>query len=87
VRGLKQRRPAAPHLPNPAEAKKALANLFVSPGDVRVAKRTLCVTLQPAATAAELDAFDKLFAVVNGWNLTLPGDPEHRRLRFRAESL
>lgn len=77
----------APHLPNPAEAKQALANLFVAPGDVRVSKRTIWVTLQPAATAAELDAFDKLFAVVNGWNLTLPGDPEHRRLRFRAESL
>lgn len=77
----------APHLPKPAEAKNNLANLFAAPGRVRVTKTTIRVTLQPAANNAELRAFEKMLAVVNRRNLTLPGDPSRRQLRFQVQSL
>lgn len=77
----------APHLHKPAEAKKALANLFAAPGRVRVTKSTIRVTLQPAATKDELEAFEHLLAVVNRRNLTLPDDPSRRHLRFQVQSL
>jgi hypothetical protein len=75
----------APGLRKPTEAKKALANLFASPGAVRVNGTSITVTLQPAATTAEGLAFDALFKQVNRLRLTLPGDPEARRLRFRCQ--
>ena len=75
----------APAMRKPKEAKKALANLFAAPGAVRVNGKSITVTLQPAATAAEARAFDALFKQVNRLGLTLPGDPEARRLRFRCQ--
>lgn len=75
----------APHLRKPREAKKALANLFASPGAVRVNGKSITVTLQPAATTAEGQAFDALCNQVNRMALTLPGDPEARRLRFQYQ--
>ena len=74
-----------PHLRRPREAKKALANLFAAPGDVRVNGRSITVTLSPAATSNEQRAFQQLFEVINRLNLTLPGDAECRPLRFRSQ--
>ena len=75
----------APHLRRPKEAKKVLANIFAAPGDVRVNTRTITVTLGPAGTQHEQRAIQQLFQVVNRWRLTLPGDSERRRLRFRSQ--
>ncbi len=73
-----------PHLRRPREAKKALANLFAAPGDVRVNGRSITVTLMPAGTPNEQRAFQRLFEVVNRLKLTLPGDTKRRPLRFRS---
>ena len=75
----------APHLPRPTEAKKALANLLTAPGDVRVNSKSITVSLSPAGTAKEQDAFQALLFEVNRWELTLPGDPDRRRLCFRSQ--
>jgi len=75
----------APHLRNPREAKRTLRNLLLAPGRVRVGSRTIAVDLQPAATASEIDALGALCDTVNGWKLTLPGDPKRRALRFRCQ--
>jgi len=75
----------APRLNKPAEAKKALANLFAAPGDVRVNKKSITVEIYPAGRKDEREAFVALFETVNRWNLTLPGDPESRPLRFKTQ--
>ncbi len=75
----------APHLRKPREAKKALANLFASPGAVRINGTSITVTLLPAATTDESQAFKALFKQVNHMVLSLPGDLEARRLRFRCQ--
>jgi len=75
----------APLLARPAEAKRALRNLVVSPGHVRLGKRTISVTLLPAGNANELSAFERLLEVLSRANLALPGDPLQRRLRFRSQ--
>jgi transposase-like protein len=75
----------APHLPRAAEAKKTLANLFAAPGHVRLAAGKLYVDLAPAATAPERLAIDRLLRELDDLNLTLPGDPERRVMRFRAQ--
>lgn len=75
----------APHLPRAAEAKKTLANLFAAPGHLRLASGKLYVDLAPAATAPERRALDRLLRELDVLNLTLPGDPERRVLRFRAQ--
>lgn len=72
-------------LARPAEAKRAIRNLLAAPGHVRLGKRTISVTLLPAGNADERRAFDKLLAVLSGQKLTLPGDPDRRRLRFRSQ--
>lgn len=74
-------------LAKPAEAKKVLANLFVAPGRIRVNVGTISVELAPAATDAEQSALGALLADLNRRNLTLPGDPERRKLRFRSQVL
>ena len=76
----------APFLARPAEAKRALRNLFIAPGHVRLGKRTISVTLLPAGTDNELRAFDALLEVVTRANFVLPGDPSGRRLRFRSQT-
>jgi hypothetical protein len=75
----------APHLPRPAEAKKTLANLLAAPGYVRISSGRIHVDLAPAATAPEREAFDHLLRELDGLELTLPGDPERRILRFRTQ--
>lgn len=75
----------SPYLRKPDEAKKALANLFTAPGDVHVGKKSVTVTLSPAARKDEREAFNALFETVNRWRLTLPDDPEARPLRFKAQ--
>jgi transposase len=77
----------APGLPRPTEAKKTLANLLAAPGRVRLSPGKIHVELAPAATDAERDAFDTLLRDLDKLDLTLPGDPERRRLRFRAQQL
>ena len=52
----------APHLCKPREAKKTLANLLAAPGTVRHTPRTVTVTLAPAATTREKEAFASLLA-------------------------
>lgn len=73
----------APHLPRPAEAKQTLANLLGAPGDIRVTQTAIEVTLAPAATASERQAFGHFYAQLNARRLRLPGDPSLRTLRFR----
>lgn len=73
----------SPHLPRPAEAKRALANLFAAPGRIGVGRRRITVTLSPAATAPERQAFAALFADINTRRLVMPADQERRSLHFR----
>jgi len=75
----------AKHMSKHGEAKRALRNLFMAPGRVRVNERSITVELMPAGTRSELDAFQRLFATVNTWQLKLPGDDKGRRLVFRAQ--
>lgn len=76
----------AAELPNPAEAKKTLANLFAAPGRVVVSDSSITVHLAPAATAMERHAFAVLLMEVNHWQLSLPADPVPRRqLRFQVQ--
>jgi hypothetical protein len=64
----------APHLTIPAEAKRALANLFAAPGVVHVNETRITIALQPAGTKSELRAFDHLLRECNRLNLVLPGE-------------
>lgn len=73
------------HLPRPAEAKKALANLLSAPGQIEVTSDRIRVVLEPAGTAPEMDAFAALLAAVNSRGLLLPGDRAARRLEFRLQ--
>jgi hypothetical protein len=72
----------APKLPRATEAKKTLANLFAAPGDVRVGRKSISVCLSPAGTRREQRAFQELLAAVNRLKLSMPGDQQHRPLRF-----
>jgi hypothetical protein len=73
----------APCLPRAAEAKKTLANLFAAPGRVHVGPKAITITLSPAGTARETQAFGKLAANLTRHRLTLPGDQAARPLRVR----
>ena len=75
----------ADHLRKPAEAKKVLANIFESPGDIRVNDKSITITLELTARNDELKALNQLFAEINTWNLALPGDPNHLPLRFKSQ--
>jgi len=41
--------------------------------------------LTPIGRADEQRAFQRMFEVINRWNLILPGDPDRRPLRFRSQ--
>ncbi len=69
-----------------AEAKKVIANLFAAPGRVDVTTDAIRVRLAPAANRSERVALDQLFAEINRWNLSLPGDARRRPLRFGLQS-
>jgi hypothetical protein len=75
----------APHLVIPAEAKRALTNIFAAPGSVHVGERRITVALQPAGTKSELRAFRAFLGRCNRLGLTLPSDPSRRQLRFRLQ--
>jgi hypothetical protein len=72
----------AEHLARPREAKKLLATLFAAPGTVSLGSRGVTVRLLPAATDAERDAIRAFLRDVTRLRLTLPGDPDRRRLRW-----
>jgi hypothetical protein len=76
----------APHMKRPDEAKKLLANVFASPGEVRVYATGITVALDCAANAGERAAIAALLAEITAAKLTLPGDPARRPLTFRAPS-
>ena len=69
----------------PREAKHLLANLLRAPGRVRVGASTLSVELAPAATRAEGRAIAAFLRALSALNVTLPGDPHRRALRFRSQ--
>jgi predicted ArsR family transcriptional regulator len=71
------------YLPRAAEAKKALANLFAAPGRIGVGRRRITVTLSPAATNPEREAFTALFADLSRRRLVMPADQDRRGLHFR----
>jgi hypothetical protein len=75
----------AEHMQKPAEAKKLLANIFAAPGDLRVSKKTITLHLKTAARKNERQAIAHLFQTINSRNLSLPGDPKSRSLRFKAD--
>lgn len=75
----------AKHMSRPAEAKRALANLFAAPGAVHLRHNTITVTLQPAGTHSELCAFAAFLRECRGLDLALPGDQAGRRLRFELQ--
>jgi hypothetical protein len=75
----------APLLPRPAEAKKALANLLAAPGHVHLSPGFIHVLLSPPGSAPESEAFQNLLRQLDRLQLSLPGDPEHRLLRFRVQ--
>jgi transposase len=72
----------APYLDRPREVKKLLATLFASPGTVRVSSRAVTVRLMPAATEPERNAIAAFLRDVTRLCLSLPGDPDRRRLRW-----
>ncbi len=75
-----------PFLNKPKEAKKTLANLFASPGDIRVNEKTVTIALKPTGRTDEQEAFQQLFKILNRrTDLTLPGDPKSRPLRFKSD--
>jgi transposase len=73
-------------MPRPAEAKKALAKLFAAPGVVRPNRKSITVTLEPAGTPTELQAYRALMSLLNTLALQLPGDPSGRHLRFKLQN-
>ncbi len=75
----------SPHLNKKTEAKRVLKNLFSSPGDIRVNGKTVTITIDPIGRKDEREALNILFRNLNRWNLTLPGDPKSRVLRFKAK--
>lgn len=72
----------ARHLDRPREAKKLLATLFAAPGMVRVSSRAVTIRLLPAATESERTALRAFLRDVTRMRLSLPGDPDRRRLRW-----
>lgn len=72
----------APRLDKPREAKKLLATLFAAPGMVRLTSRTVKVELMPAANGSERNALAAFLEDVTRMRLSLPGDPDRRRLQW-----
>jgi hypothetical protein len=72
----------AKRMDRPREAKKLLAALFAAPGTVHVGARAVTVRLMPAATDAERLALRAFLAEIGRRRLSLPGDPDRRRLAW-----
>ena len=74
-----------PYMAKPAEAKKLLANIFAAPGDLRVGDKTITLHLKIAARKDERKTVAEFFNDINSRNLSLPGDPKSRHLRFKSD--
>jgi hypothetical protein len=72
----------ARHVERPREVRKLLATLFAAPGAVRLSSRGVTVRLMPAATDSERVAIRAFLRDVTRLRLSLPGDPDCRRLRW-----
>ncbi len=72
----------AKRLDRPREAKKLLASLFAAPGTVHLGLRGMTVRLMPAASDAERVALRAFLTEVTRLRLSLPGDPDRRRLTW-----
>lgn len=59
---------------------------MITDGSVTFQPRSIQVRLRPAATPDERLAFTTLLREINAAHLTLPGDPNHRPLRFATEN-
>jgi len=75
----------APWLKRPREAKRALQNLFKASGSIRVSRRSVSIELDPAGTCNEKHAFAQMLESLNNRQLSLPGDPMRRRIRFKVQ--
>jgi len=75
----------ARHLDRPREAKKLLAALFAAPGTVHLGSRSVTIRLMPAAGASERAALRAFLADLTRRRLSLPGDPDRRRLSWRLK--
>jgi hypothetical protein len=75
----------APHMKRPHEAKKLLANVFASPGELSVHATEITVVLDCAANGDERTAVAALLSEITAAKLTLPGDPLQRHLTFKAQ--
>jgi hypothetical protein len=75
----------APHLRQPREAKKVIANVLAAPGRVDVTPHEIRVRLAPAANRSERAAIQRLLAQVTACRLALPGDARRRPLRFEVQ--
>ena len=72
----------APRLDRPREVKKLLSTLFAAPGIVRLSSRAVTVRLMPAANDSEREDLRAFLRDVTRMRLSLPGDPDARRLRW-----
>lgn len=75
----------AAHLARPAEAKRLLQNVFSAPGSIRVSKKSITVSLDPAANRSERPALQAFLAAFNRRRLRHPGDPFARPIRFELQ--
>jgi hypothetical protein len=75
----------ARYMTKPREEKKLLANIFRSPGRVRISETTITVELAPASTASEARAITAFLRDVSRLDLRLPGDARRRKLRVRSQ--
>jgi hypothetical protein len=76
----------AQSLLRPAEAKKVVANVLSASGSVTVTDSAIRIRLAPAANRNERVAIEELFATINAWNLTMPGDRLNRRMEVSLQS-
>ncbi len=72
----------ARHVDRPRETRRLLATLFAAPGTVRVSSRGVTVGLMPAASESERVALRAFLRDATRLRLSLPGDPDRRRLRW-----
>ena len=72
----------APLLDRPREVRKLLATLVAAPGTVRVSSRAVTIHLMPAANDSERVALRSFLRDATRMCLSLPGDPDARRLRW-----
>lgn len=75
----------ADHLRKPLEAKKVIANIFQSPGDIRANDKSITIALKLIGRKDERDAIEHLFHKINDRKLALPGDSLNRPLQFKSK--